>query len=83
VTVVFAGRIFGDRRGDDTERAKVADYARSVGVPEEQLDWSEWAAQGTRSRARCQPAMRGRCGQAYGGGSGQPNASTSACMSAR
>jgi hypothetical protein len=41
VTVVFAGRIFGDRRGDDTERAKVADYARSVGVPEEQLDWSE------------------------------------------
>jgi hypothetical protein len=32
---------FGDRRGDDTERAKVADYARSVGVPEEQLDWSE------------------------------------------
>ena len=41
VTVVFAGRIFRYRRGDDTERAKVADYARSVGVPEEQLDWAE------------------------------------------
>ena len=41
VTVVFAGRIFRYSRGDDTERAKVADYARSVGVPEEQLDWAE------------------------------------------
>jgi hypothetical protein len=41
VTVVFAGRIFCYHRGDDIERAKVADYARSVGVPEEQLDWSE------------------------------------------
>lgn len=41
VTVVFAGRIFRYRRGDDTERAKVADYARSVGVPKEQLDWAE------------------------------------------
>jgi hypothetical protein len=41
VTVVFAGRIFRYRRGDDTERVKVANYARSVGVPEEQLDWAE------------------------------------------
>jgi|SRR5215218_9293320 hypothetical protein len=41
VTVVFAGRTFRYRRGDTTERAKVADYARSVGVPEEQLDWAE------------------------------------------
>lgn len=41
VTVVFAGRIFRYRHGDETERTKVADYARSVGVPEEQLDWAE------------------------------------------
>ena len=39
--VVFSGRIFRYRRGDETERAKVADYARSVGVPEQQLDWAE------------------------------------------
>jgi hypothetical protein len=37
-TVVFAGRIFRYRRGDDTEHVKVADDARSVGVPKEQLD---------------------------------------------
>jgi hypothetical protein len=41
VFVVFSGRIFRYRRGDESERAKVADYARSVGVPEQQLDWAE------------------------------------------
>ena len=41
VTVVFAGREFRYRRGDATERAKVAEYARSAGVPEQQLDWAE------------------------------------------
>jgi hypothetical protein len=41
VTVVFAGQIFRYRRGDAGERAKVEDYARSLGVPEEQLDWAE------------------------------------------
>lgn len=41
VIVVFARRIFRYRCGDDTERAKVANYARSVGVPEAQLDWAE------------------------------------------
>jgi hypothetical protein len=41
VIVVFAGRIFRYLRGDTGERAKVADYARSVGVPNEQLDWAE------------------------------------------
>jgi hypothetical protein len=41
VTVVFAGHVFRYRPGDDTERARVAEYARSVGVPEEQLDWAE------------------------------------------
>lgn len=41
VTVVFAGRVFRYHSGDRAERAKVADYARSVAVPEEQLDWAE------------------------------------------
>jgi len=43
VTVVFSGRIFRYRRGDRSERAKVEAYARSIGVPDEQLDWAEQA----------------------------------------
>ena len=39
--VVFAHRIFRYPRGDQAERAVVADYARSVGVPDAQLDWPE------------------------------------------
>jgi hypothetical protein len=39
--VVFAGRTFRYSRGDATGRADAASYARSVGVPEEQLDWPE------------------------------------------
>jgi hypothetical protein len=41
VTVVFSGRIFRYRRGDKSERAKVEEHARAVGVPDEQLDWAE------------------------------------------
>jgi hypothetical protein len=41
VTVVFPGHIFRYRRGDEDERASVEDYARSVGVPDAQLDWAE------------------------------------------
>jgi hypothetical protein len=41
VTVVFSSRIFRYRRGDEDGRAEVAAYARSVGVPEAQLDWAE------------------------------------------
>src|SRR5579859_131088 len=41
VTVVFAGRIFRYRRGDSVARSNVVAYARSVGVPEAQLDWSK------------------------------------------
>ena len=41
VTVVFAGRVFTYDRGDTAARARVADHARSVGVPEPQLDWAE------------------------------------------
>ncbi|MGI5228612.1 hypothetical protein [Actinoallomurus sp. CA-142502] len=36
--VVFPGRVFRYPRGDGARRAEVAAYARSVGVPEPQLD---------------------------------------------
>ena len=38
--VVFAGRIFRYPRGDASGRADATVHARSVGVPEHQLDWS-------------------------------------------
>jgi hypothetical protein len=37
--VVFAGRTFRYPRGDESGRGEAAEYARSVGVPETQLDW--------------------------------------------
>lgn len=37
--VVFAGRTFRYPRRDESVRAGAADYARSLGVPEAQLDW--------------------------------------------
>ena len=37
--VVFAGRVFRYPRGDRAARLDVEAYARSVGVPEAQLDW--------------------------------------------
>jgi len=39
--VVFAGRTFRYPRRDKSGRGAAADYARSVGVPEPQLDWPE------------------------------------------
>ena len=39
--VIFAGRSFRYPRGDGSGRARAADYARSMGVPEAQLDWPE------------------------------------------
>ena len=39
--VVFAERIFRYARGDAGRRAEVEAHARSVGVPESQLDWPE------------------------------------------
>jgi len=39
--VVFAGRVFRYARGDRVSRASAEEYARSVGVPEPQLDWPE------------------------------------------
>lgn len=37
--VVFGGRIFRYRRGDEESRAEAEAYGRSVGVPDAQLDW--------------------------------------------
>ena len=39
--VVFSGRVFTYRRGDVAGRRAAEDHARSVGVPEAQLDWPE------------------------------------------
>ena len=39
--VVFAGRSYRYPRGDIAGRSLAADHARSVGVPEAQLDWPE------------------------------------------
>jgi hypothetical protein len=37
--VVYSGRVFRYPRGDGPGRAEAAAYGRSVGVPEDQLDW--------------------------------------------
>jgi hypothetical protein len=39
--VVYAGRVFRYPSGDKAGRAEAEDYGRSVGVPEQQLDWDE------------------------------------------
>ncbi len=39
--VVFAGRTFRYPRRDQAGRAAAADHARSVGVPDAQIDWPE------------------------------------------
>jgi hypothetical protein len=39
--VVFAGKVFRYRRGDEAGRAGAIAYGRSVGTPEHQLDWKE------------------------------------------
>jgi len=39
--VVFAGKVFRYRRGDQAGRAEAVAYGRSVGTPEHQLDWTE------------------------------------------
>ncbi|HEX8803872.1 MAG TPA: hypothetical protein VF743_06755 [Acidimicrobiales bacterium] len=39
--VVYAGRTFRYPRGDERGRAAAVAHGRSVGVPEEQLDWPE------------------------------------------
>ena len=39
VFVVFCDRVFRYRRGDRAARSVVEDYARSMGIPQSQLDW--------------------------------------------
>jgi hypothetical protein len=39
--VVFSGRVFRYPRGDRDGRSEAEAYARSVGVPDAQLDWPE------------------------------------------
>jgi hypothetical protein len=39
--VVFAGRTFRYARGNGEGRAEAEAHGRSVGIPEEQLDWPE------------------------------------------
>jgi hypothetical protein len=39
--VVFAGRVFRYRRGDEGGRAEAEAHARRCGVPDAQLDWPE------------------------------------------
>ncbi|BBH69612.1 hypothetical protein ACTI_62970 [Actinoplanes sp. OR16] len=41
--VVFAGRIFRYPIGDDAGRQQAVDYGLSVGVPADQLDWSDFS----------------------------------------
>ena len=41
VLVVCHGRIFRYQAGDRAAREEVTRYARSMGVPESQLDWAE------------------------------------------
>jgi hypothetical protein len=39
--VVFAGKVFRYRRGDEAGHAAAVAYGRSVGTPGHQLDWKE------------------------------------------
>lgn len=39
--IVFAGKVFRYRQGDQAARDEVVAYGRSVGTPEHQLDWGD------------------------------------------
>lgn len=39
--VVFAGRVFRYRTGDEAGRAEATEYGLSVGCPADQLDWTD------------------------------------------
>jgi hypothetical protein len=39
--VVFPGNVFKYPRGEGRGRAKAQEYGRSLGLPEDQLDWGE------------------------------------------
>ena len=37
--VIFHGKIFHHRKGDEADAAEAIRYGRSIGIPEHQLDW--------------------------------------------
>jgi hypothetical protein len=39
--VVFAGKVFRYRKGDEAGRAEATEYGLSVGCPADQLDWPD------------------------------------------
>lgn len=39
--VVFAGKVFRYRKGDESGRAEATEYGLSVGCPADQLDWTD------------------------------------------
>jgi len=39
--VVFAGKVFRYRKGDEAGRAEATQYGLSVGCPADQLDWTD------------------------------------------
>jgi hypothetical protein len=41
IFVVFPGRVFRYRRGDDAAREEAKVYGRTLGIPEQQLDWTK------------------------------------------
>lgn len=41
VYVIFPGKVFSYSKGDQTGRIKVETYAKSIGIPASQLDWTE------------------------------------------
>lgn len=39
--VVFPGKVFSYKKGDENGRAEAKVFGRSIGIPEHQLDWEE------------------------------------------
>jgi len=39
--VVFPGKVFSYKKGDEAGREAVEEFGRSIGIPEHQLDWKE------------------------------------------
>ncbi|TCC16669.1 hypothetical protein E0H58_40090 [Kribbella speibonae] len=40
IFVIFPGRVFRYRRGDDAARAEAKEFGRGLAIPEAQLDWT-------------------------------------------
>jgi hypothetical protein len=40
IFVVFPGRVFRYRRGDDAARAEAQEFGRGLAIPAAQLDWT-------------------------------------------